>query len=336
MHDVARLAGVSHQTVSRYVRGDRTVGEDLAQRIATAVAQLGYRPNLAARAMRTNESGHLALVLPSGRAIGSLVMLAGAREQAQSLGYELDALMIDLVSQHQRQRILGLVEAGIFDGVVSLVELGESPGEVQRPEPRLVVTGDYDSQMRTRGDIASAEPLREIMTRLRAAGHRYVLHLAGDFGHASARNRRDVYLGAVRELGLTDCGVIETRWDSHEALRALAALPADCPVTAVIAAQDALAATAIRACAARGKRVPQDVVVTGWDNHPVGEQMMPSLTTVEPDYAAVGRRAVVRLVNALARADGGPGEARRDMAGAPLDEVAPAARIIWRESTGSA
>lgn len=347
MHDVARLAGVSHQTVSRYLRGDETVRPSIGERIATAVAQLGYRPNLAARAMRTRRSGHLGVVLPLGGATGSLRMLAGAREEAEHAGYQLDAIMLDVAGADQRQRILGFVEAGIFDGVVSLVELPEPQGEVVRPEPRLVVTGDYDSEMRTMGDIASAEALREMMTRLHAAGHRHVLHLAGSSAWASARSRREVYLAMVRELGLVDHGVVETGWSPDVARQAVLDLPAGSPVTAVIAAEDTLAAAAVRAAATRGWRVPDDLVVTGWDNHTVGAQMLPSLTTVEPDYAAVGRRAVRRLLGALGDADAGrsgrAGEstaedvvegAERDGGGSEL--VTPRGRVIWRESTGSA
>jgi DNA-binding LacI/PurR family transcriptional regulator len=107
------------------------------------------------------------------------------------------------------------------------------------------------------------------------------------------------------------------------ARRAVTDLPADCGVTAVVCANDRLAAGAIRGASERGWRVPDDLSVTGWDDDPVANFMIPSITSVAIDYEELGRRATERLLEVLG------------VTPAP-SRPTPIMRIIWRESTARA
>lgn len=320
MLQVADLAGVSTQTVSRYLRHDDRIAPELRERIARAVEQLDYRPNLAARAMRTRRSGLLAIVLPLGNAAGSLGIIDGARTAADASGFQLEAILLDSRRTSREERVLELVEAGFFEGLVSLVQL---PHAAMRPAwsgAPVLVTNDYDEHMRSIGRLASADILTEIIERLAAAGHRRLLHLAGNHLHTSSRERKDVFLAVADRLGL-EASVAECDADPARAGETVAALPSHDPPTALVAGNDRLAVAAIRAAEDRGWSVPTDLVVTGWDDHSLSALTRPSLTTVATHWEIVGDRAVRRLV-ALVR-----GEPE------PVDER-PLTRVVWRESTG--
>ncbi|MBT0768166.1 LacI family DNA-binding transcriptional regulator [Kineosporia sp. J2-2] len=319
IREVARLAGVSHQTVSRHLRGDETVNAGAGRRIAEAIAQLDYRPSLAARAMRGRKTGRLALLLPSGTAISSLEILAGATTAAAEAGYVVEVVTLGGVVERRAERVLELADSGLFEGVVSLTPLpGLTARAVRTP---LAVVPTYDEQMHSIGTLADASATVTLIETLAAQGHRDFLHLAGDYAHTSAVSRREVFGQTLERLGLNNHGVIECAWQGPPARRAVLDLPGSTPVTAVIAANDVMAASAVRGAVERGWRVPDDLSVTGWDDTPVGGAMLPSLTSVAVDHEYVGRRAVSHLLAVLT----GTTAAEPDR---------PLTTVIWRESTG--
>ncbi|GAA1872932.1 LacI family DNA-binding transcriptional regulator [Myceligenerans crystallogenes] len=320
IREVAGLAGLSHQTVSRHLRGDDTVNEAARARIDEAIARLGYRPSLLARAMRDRRTGRLAVALPSGLAVSSLAILDGVRQTAEAAGYTVEVITLSGAPDARRARVLELSDAGFFEGIVSLMPL---PGlAAEEPRTPLLVVPRYDENMRSIGDLADASILHEIMDRLAAGGHRRFLHLAGDHAHTSARERRRVFEEAAVRLGAESYDVVDCDWDPGRALEAIRGLPAD-GATAVVAATDVLAAAAIRAATERGWQVPRDLSVTGWDDNPVAAVMLPSLTSVSHDHHMLGRHAAASLL-AVLRGEAAPGE------------PGPIATVLWRESTGAA
>ncbi len=323
--EVARLAGVSHQTVSRYLRFHGAGMKDATrERVSAAIADLDYRPNLVARAMRARETGRLAMLLPLGEATGSLEMLMGGTTAAQTAGYILEAVTLGGSAPSRPGRVLELADSGLFDGVVSTTPLGIDARRAAASRTPIVVLPDYDEEMRGIGDLADATPIRELVERLVGDGHRRFLHVAGDLAYTSARNRRDLYLDSVESLGAESFGVIVAdRWSPEVARCALAELPADSGVTAVVCANDRLAVGAIRGASERGWWVPDDLSITGWDNDPVAEFTVPSITTVAVDYEQLGRRATEHLLEVLG------------VEFTPTERT-PVMRTIWRESTAQA
>ncbi|NYI07441.1 LacI family DNA-binding transcriptional regulator [Allostreptomyces psammosilenae] len=323
IREVARLAGVSHQTVSRYLRDDPTVNEAMQQRIGQAIAQLDYRPNLVARAMRDRRTGRLALLLPSGTAGSALEMLTGAAAEAHEAGYVVEVVTLGGPTESRAGRVLELADSGLFEGILAATPLpGLSERSMSGATP-IVISADYDDQMRSIGELADASTTAEIIERLARQGHRRFLHIAGDYAHTSARRRRQVYLETIERLALESYGVADCAWLAESARRAVLDLPADCGVTAVVCANDVLAAGAIRGAVERGWRVPHDLSVTGWDDNALGAAMMPSLTTVSVDHERLGRRAIRRLL-AVLRGQPEPEEHERITS------------VVWRESTAPA
>lgn len=321
IRDVAEQAGVSHQTVSRYLRfGGAGVRDVYRERIGAAIGALGYQPNLAARAMRTRRTGRLAVLLPAGTAHSTVEVLDGAAEMARAAGFSLDVLALGGDPVQRTQRALELIGSGLFEGILTLTPLDLPAAQDSRPT--IVEVPLYDDDLHGIGDLADAAAIEMIVEGLATMGHRTFMHLAGSYEHESARRRRDAYVRAVARLGLVDHGVVECRWQPDLAMLAVENLPEEAGVTAVVAANDVLALGAIRGAALRGRRVPDDISVTGFDTSAMAEWMSPSLSSVLIDHAEVGRRAGARLLEALGH-EPAPGSG------------APTMSVVWRESTAS-
>lgn len=320
--EVAKLAGVSHQTVSRYLRSDTGMRPETREKIRDAIAELGYRPNIAARAMRDRRTGRLALLLPTGAAISALEVLEGATEAASAHGYVVEAVTLGGQAEKRHLRVLELADCGLFEGLVSLTPVPEVEQLAPTMSTPVAVETRYDESMRGIGELANASRITDLIEGLADRGHTTFLHVAGNYTNTSARYRRDVYLETIERLGLVSRGVIETDWDPQRARHGIANLPEGARVTAVIAANDQLAAGVLAGAADRGWSVPDDLSVTGWDNSVVGATMPPGLTSVSVDYRLIGRRAIRRLLLLLDVED--PGGA----------EDGSLTEVIWRGSTG--
>lgn len=320
IHDVARVAEVSHQTVSRYLRRNGGLKPRTEQRIAAAVAQLDYRPNLLARSMRTRRSGRLAVHIPA-IAYDPARMLSGAASVAHDAGYVVDVLSFEGGVEARTERLLEIADSGQIEGLLSFAPLGEDVRQRLSRTIAITVAAEFDDEMRGIGDLADASPIAEIVEHLATLGHRRFLHVAGDPGFASARAREQVYRDTIASLGLESLGVAPGDWTGASGAAAVDAIDEGHRPTAVIAANDEVAAGVIRAASRRGWRMPHELSVTGWGDAPYTPFLTPSLTSVSVDMERVGSNAMRRLL--------------RDLGVAVEEPVsAPLARVLWRESSG--
>ncbi|MET9735454.1 LacI family DNA-binding transcriptional regulator [Streptomyces sp. NPDC006458] len=317
--DVARLAGVSPQTVSRYLRFNGGLKPATLERVESAIRELDYRPNLVARSMRTRKTGRLAILMPA-MAFNPSRILAGASAIAHAAGYFVDSVGAAGGVKARSERLLELADSGQFEGILSLAPVLPSAKNRLHQRATVVISADYDDEMRGIGELADATPVVHMIEHLAALGHSRFLHVAGDPRFASARARRQSYLDTVERLGLESVGVFDGDWSGESGVEAIRSLPSRSRPTAVIAANDLVAAGVIRGARERGWDVPGDVSVTGWDNIGVGQFMTPSLTTVDVDLERLGARAMDQLIASL----------RNET---PETDKESLFRIIWREST---
>jgi DNA-binding LacI/PurR family transcriptional regulator len=297
--EVAERAGVSHQTVSRFLRNDSGMKPATRARIERAVTELDYRPNLMARSMRTQQSHRITIVLPELSGFVPIPLLRGASAAAHEAGYMTDVVGLEGGESRRARSVLSLLEARQADGVLSLVALGDladRQGAGQRP---VVVLGEYDDTLQSRGRLADGRPAEEILRHLADQGHRRFLHVAGSQDWASARNRRAVYVEAVERLGLESYGVVDGDWSVRSGYEAARDLPADSGVTAVLAANDYVALGVLRGFQDRGVRVPEQMSVFGWDDEEFTSYFSPSISTVHINKEEVGRRSMLSLLALL-------------------------------------
>jgi LacI family repressor for deo operon, udp, cdd, tsx, nupC, and nupG len=322
--EVARLAGVSHQTVSRYLQQNGGMKPDTVTRVQQAIEALDYHPNLVARSMRTRRTGRLAIVVPASSTFAPLRLLAAAANVAHDAGYVVETVSFEGDALVRAARVRELADSGQTDGILALAPLAGWSDRVRESlSVSVLVAPAYDDDMHGIGELADGASVREVLTYLVSIGHRRFYHVAGRQTWPSARNRKQVYLDSVSELGVESYGVFDGDWSGQSGYDAVAALPPRGGPTALIAANDIVAMGAIRAAHDRGWGVPENLSVFGWDDNEGSEFLVPSLSTVSVDREAQGREAMLRLIGEIKN---DPVEAGTNMA---------INHLVIRESTGA-
>ena len=320
IHVVAARAGVSHQTVSRYLRNNGGLKPATMAKVQAAIEELNYRPSRVARSMRTRRSGRIAILLPTATPYLPPRLLGAASAAAHEAGYTIDLVGLEGGAEDRAARAQELADSGEFEGILALAALAP---RALWPAAPVVIIADYDDDLRGLGALADGAACGEIVRYLRGLGHRSFLHLAGPRDFASARNRRQMFADTVTELGVREM-VIDCDWSAQSGYEAIMSLPQDSGITAVVAANDVIAMGAVRASLSRGWRVPEDLSVFGWDDRELARFATPSLSTVAVDRERQGREAMCRLI-AIMRGDDPP----------PTDTTS-LHTVIPRESTGPA
>ncbi|WP_344066015.1 LacI family DNA-binding transcriptional regulator [Microbacterium pumilum] len=319
MKDVAKLAGVSHQTVSRYLHVPETLKPRTHAAVKEAINTLEYHPNLLARSMRTPRTGMLALVMPGHpMPYSPAKVLASATAEAHRWGYQLEILSVEGGAAERAARVLDLIAGGLVEGVLSLADLDGM--DSLRAHGTVEVAAFYDDNLNGIGPFLEATPIAQIVRRMAELGHRHFLHIGGPEQNPASNARRRAFAAAIEELGLVSAGMSIGPWDGAYARDVVLQLPADSLITAVVAGNDELAAGAIAGAALRGWRVPTRLSVSGWDDNSVGAFMPPALTSVRVDHASLGELAMSRLIASL----------RGEQPTTPLPR--PLNTVIWRDS----
>lgn len=309
MSDVAVLAGVSHQTVSRVLNDHPSVRPETRERVLAAIAELGYRRNSAARALVTRRSGTLGVVTTSSVHHGPTSTLIGLESAAREVGYYVSVAAIDRFDAATLRGVLDHFLDQAVEGIVIIapqVDVAEAVVAFAAPVPVVTVTSGEPEPGAGRVvavGVDQREAARAATRHLVGLGHREVVHLAGPQDWFDARERLAGWREACAAAGVSAPEPVEVDWSAESGYREGLRLIADGLPTAVFAANDQLALGLLRACWEQGVRVPQDVSVVGFDDEAGAAYFVPPLTTVRQDFAALGRSAIDALVRALAGED---------------------------------
>src|SRR6266496_1048429 len=255
MADVARLAGVSHQTVSRVLNQHPNVRPQTREKVLAAIRELAYRPNAAARTLVTRRTHTLGVISFDTTLYGPASMLYG----------------IERAARH-----------AYFVSIASLPAL------------------DHRGVLAAVDNAAGAARATQYLLDL---GHETVHHVGGPGSWLDARERTDGWLQALRAAGAAEPNVLAGDWSSRSGYEIGHELARTPDVTAVFCANDHMALGLLRALAERGRRVPEDVSVVGFDDIPEAAFFLPPLTTVRQDFGELGRRALRLLVDRIAGHD---------------------------------
>jgi DNA-binding LacI/PurR family transcriptional regulator len=298
MADVARLAGVSHQTVSRVVNGHRSVTPATRNRVEVAIAQLGYRRNTAARALVTRRSGVLGVVSVDTSHYGPASTLLSIEEAARSVGYFVSFVSVKTVDQLEMRAALDHLMTANVDGIVVIAPMRAAVEAVHglASEVPLVVVEGTGSAGVASVVIDQVHGSRLATGHLLDLGHRTVHHVRGphDWLEAEARVRGWQAELSSRRAVARECLVGD--WTPESGYRAGLQLAQDPDVTAAFVANDQMALGVILGLHRAGRSVPGDVSIVGFDDIPEAGYLIPPLTTVRQDFAEVGRRCLQQLL----------------------------------------
>jgi DNA-binding LacI/PurR family transcriptional regulator len=308
MTDVAAVAGVSHQTVSRVLNDPEAVRPATRARVEAAIRQLGYIRNTAARALVTRRTRLIGVVNPGQALFGPANTTVAIEEAAREAGYTTTlAVMRDADAATVGAALESFQELGV-EGIVVIAPVTRvalAAKELSATLPVVIVAAGLRESSSLHVVAVDQEVGARLATRhLIDLGHREILHVAGPNDWFDARSRIVGWRDELLEAGLEPPPIISGGWGPEDGLsigRTLARerrLP-----SAIFAANDMLALGLLRAFHEAGVRVPDDVSIVGFDDVAGAGYYEPPLTTVRQPFAAVGRRAIEVLLAAI---DGGP------------------------------
>ncbi|WP_454299263.1 LacI family DNA-binding transcriptional regulator [Salana multivorans] len=314
MTDVARLAGVSHQTVSRVINGHPSVRDSTRERVLAAMAELQYRPNRLARALVTARSGLLGVVTSGSARYGPMSTLLAIEETARGSDYAVHVRAVRPGAESDPESLAELLEAALAELDTQAVEAAVviAPrvsvvegldGIVSRAPLVLVAAGVEPTERFDVVAVDQAAGARAVTRHLIDLGHERIGHLAGPRDWFDARERARGWREELATAGLTPAGEWEGDWtaDAGYQLGLELAREPDRP-TAIVASNDQMALGLLRAFGEEGVRVPEDISVTGFDDIEGTGYFRPPLTTVRQDFEALARLVMGRVLAAVERA----------------------------------
>ncbi len=305
MADVARLAGVSSQTVSRVSNGYAGVNEETRQQVLAAMKELGYRPNSAARALKRGEFRTIGVITFTLSTTGNVRTLEAIATSAAAEGYAVTLLPVAVPTQDEVRGAFSRLEELAVDAVIVIMEvhLLDAATVTLPPHVQVVVVDSDAGSHYTVVDTDQSGGTRTAVQHLLDLGHLTVWHLAGPEDSFAAQRRADAWRGALTDAGRPAPPVVRGDWSAESGYRAGLELAAQEDCTAVFAANDQMALGLLRALHERGRRVPEDVSVIGFDDIPEASSFLPPLTTLHQDFAEVGRLCVQAVLRKMRQAD---------------------------------
>ncbi|MDR2567471.1 MAG: LacI family transcriptional regulator [Bifidobacteriaceae bacterium] len=323
IYDVARIAGVSHQTVTRYLHGFEGISPETRQRVADALSEVNYQPNIAARFLRSRWSNRIMVFTDRIDQNGPARVLLGANELARERGYFLDIVMADGVDPKSVARSLDTLLAQPTAGILATAKTQVVIEEIKNRSTQIPLVIETEASENADGPAFNELAGRYAADHLLDLGHREVGYLAGPEIYLASQERLTGFTGRIRERGGAIRWVRHGDWSPESGYAAWDSLSdPERAVTAVGASNDSMAMGIIAAARASDIGVPSQLSVIGFDNLPEARFTQPPVTTVEMDFETEGRTIMAVLI---AKIEGAP-EPEMRQPGNPY--------VIARESTG--
>jgi LacI family transcriptional regulator len=319
---------VSYQTVSRVVNDSPLVAEKTRARVLRAIAELDYRPNLAARRLATRRSSVIGMVGTKITYYGPAQVMVSIEETAKRRGYNLMFAGIERPSKAQLAAAIDDLCEHQVDGLVLGVRI-EGNLDFMRKLCRGVpfVTLDVGTAPDVPTVIVDQQHGVRLATQhLLDLGHRQIACIAGPPGWSASKERRKGWRQTLKNAGLEPGPCVEGDWSAASGFATVTRLleSAAGGFTAIVVANDHMALGALRALHAKGIQVPQHLSVVGYDDLPESRFFEPPLTTIHHDFARQGERCVEVLLRLIDQEPAGP----------PLQLLRP--ELVIRESTAAA
>ncbi|THV32918.1 LacI family transcriptional regulator [Glycomyces buryatensis] len=328
MTDVARAAGVSQKTVSRVINNERYVSADVRERVLTAAAELGYRPNTAARALITGRSQRIGVVSLGTALYGPASLLVALERATRAAGFSfMIANTVEDQPDSLQQAIDWLLDQGV-DGIVIAEPIADGPALRLDTDTPIVSIGQASGIPEAVPGTRTVADSREATEHLLDLGHERVWHIGGPSRWWEARDRLKGWRQAHTDRGIIAPPPFEGDWTPASGYQAGLELSRDPEVTAVFCANDDMAIGLIGALAESGRRIPESISIVGFDDIPAAAFLTPPLTTIPQDFEADATRGLDLLLRHLpGAATAEPGTADRTA------EPAPGRRLVVRGST---
>jgi DNA-binding LacI/PurR family transcriptional regulator len=302
MTDVAKLAGVSHQTVSRVINGSESVRGETRDRVLAAMHLLDYRPNSAARALATGHSKTIGVVTFDTTLYGPASTLFGIERAAHASGYFVSVVsLLELDRAALHVAVESLRSQGV-EGILVIAtdrQVGLAMLQLPQDVPVVAVEGPGEGMPLVAVDQFAGAVLAT--RHLLELGHRTVAHIAGPEYWLEAQQRVAGWRSALEEAGARIPPPVAGDWSARSGYELGHVVCADPTITAVFVANDPMALGLLRCLHEAGRQIPHSISVVGFDDVPEAAFFSPPLTTVRQDFLQVGRSSFDLLLEEIER-----------------------------------
>lgn len=324
--DVATVAGVSAQTVSRVSTGYAGVRPETRDRVLAAMEQIGYVPNSAARALKHGTFRTIGVIAHQLARTGESSTVDAVVDAARQEGYGVT--LVDVRTPTPRdvsEAVAGLAHMAIDGLIIIRAELATPENLSLPPQIPVVVSDSHFAGHHPAVATDQSAGSRMAVQHLLDLGHRTVSHLAGPAGSLPAAERESAWRAALESADRTVPEIYRGSWTAESGYQPGTRIAADVRqggVTAVFCANDQMALGLYRALYEAGLQVPRDVSVVGFDDIPEASYFWPPLTSVAQDFHLVGQRLVRMLVEQIHSGE------------RPTERVLLPVELVLRASTG--
>ena len=305
--EVASVAGVSTQTVSRVINERPDVSPETRQRVQEVIKKLSYQPSALARSLISQRSHTLGVVTAGLRQIGPSRTLSGITSAAEESDY---SILLKELPDYDTEDVTPIFQAFLshqVDGIIWAVpQVGENRKWLHIPPadidvPLVFITMKTQEQL----SIVSIDNYlggKMAMAHLLEQGRRKIAHIAGPLDWWEARERMAAWKDCLIEAGLefSEQHCVEGNWSSASGALAIEKLYDQYPeMDAIFVGNDQMALSVLQFCAENGICVPEQIAVVGFDNIPESAFFSPPLTTVQQDQHQVAKIAVEEVIKTI-------------------------------------
>jgi DNA-binding LacI/PurR family transcriptional regulator len=319
IHDVARVAGVSYQTVSRVLNGHGSIRVSTRNRVFEAVAKVGYRRNQAARALVTSRSRIIGVLSSETAHFGPSTSLNAIQTAARDADYRV---IVTSPNASGREAIRSGLEYLMDQSIEALVVMAPHMVMLEVLED-LAIDVPYVTLLGGKWDrsvsVDQHDGARLATRYLLSLGHTEIAHMSGPGGWIETEARAEAFMDELALHQVSPGPIVAADWTARAGYQLGLSMLQRRQFSAVFCANDQMALGFIYACREAGLSVPKDVSVVGFDDIPEAAFFLPPLTTVRQNFPELGRRAISILLSQLS------GEVPEEQAPVP-------AKLVIRES----
>jgi DNA-binding LacI/PurR family transcriptional regulator len=320
LRDVAREAGVSYQTVSRVINNNANVSPATRSRVLKTIEALDYYPNRAAQILQTERSLTIEVVMPY---FGFNRVLYDMARTTHERGYHF---VISAIDSDEFASTLESANSRFVDGLILI--------------PLIPVVDDYETLIKLTHGIPfvqigatlgvnlpsviydQAKGARLATQHLIDLGHQQIAEISGPLPNYDARDRHEGWLTTLSDNGIEPGPSMESDFTIEGGYQAMSRLLDEGAMfTAVFVGNDSMALGALTALRQRGRHVPDDISVVGFDDVPESAHLVPGLTTVRQDFQLLGALAVEYIIELIEKPD------------TPIYQRVLPPKLVIREST---
>ncbi len=309
LKDIAQYCGVSTATVSKALNDQSDIGQKTKERIRQVANDMGYFPNSAARALKTNKSHNIGVLFQDEANSGLKHdyfsgVLNGFKVCAEEKGY--DVTFINTFFENRKMSYYEHCKYRNFDGIVIVCVDFREPGVQELISSDIpVVTIDYVNHDCPAVSSNNVKGIQDLLQYVYERGHRRIAYIHGQDGSFVTRERLTSFYRTAEELGLEipenyvrEADYLQTE-KSEEETRQLLKLKN--PPTCIFYPDDTSYIGGRNAIRSMGLRIPDDISVVGYDGNRVGQLLYPRVTTIGQDTDLIGKRAAEILVDTIER-----------------------------------